>query len=74
MPAERRHSREHGMRLGAIMILEQENTMKAITELAIAALAVAFLVAVAVQIDHAHAGSPALGVHDGDATTTQGTH
>jgi hypothetical protein len=33
--------------------------MKAITELTVAAVAVAFLVAVAFQIDHAQAGSPA---------------
>jgi hypothetical protein len=33
--------------------------MKAITELTVAAVAVAFLVVVAFQLDHAQAGSPA---------------
>jgi hypothetical protein len=42
--------------------VSQEDRMKAITELTIAAMAVVFLVAVAFQMDHARAGSPALQV------------
>jgi hypothetical protein len=42
--------------------------MKAITELTIAAVAVAFLVAVAFQIDNAQARSPAPVVHESGAT------
>jgi hypothetical protein len=37
--------------------LEQEDTMKTITELTIAAVVVAFLVVAAVEIDHAQAGA-----------------
>jgi hypothetical protein len=42
--------------------------MKAITELTIAAVAVAFLVAVAFQIDHAQARLPVPVVHEGGVT------
>jgi hypothetical protein len=42
--------------------------MKAITELTIAAVAVAFLVALAAQIDHARATPPVPAVHDSVAT------
>ena len=49
-------------------MLEQEDTMKAITELTIAAVAVAFLVAVAFQIDHAQARSPVPVAHESGAT------
>ena len=42
--------------------------MKAITELTIAAVAVALLVAVAFQIDHAQARSPVPVVHESGAT------
>jgi hypothetical protein len=42
--------------------------MKAITELTVAAVAVAFLVAVAFQIDHAQARSPVPVVHESGAT------
>ena len=42
--------------------------MKEITELTIAAVAVAFLVAVAFQIDHAQARSPVPVAHESGAT------
>jgi hypothetical protein len=42
--------------------------MKAITELTVAAVAVAFLVAVAFQIDHAQARSLVPVVHESGAT------
>jgi hypothetical protein len=53
-------------------VLEQENTMKAIIELTIAAAAVAFLVAVAFQINHAQARSPVPIVHEIDLTDAAG--
>jgi hypothetical protein len=39
--------------------VSQEDRMKAITELTVAAMAVVLLVAVALKIDHARAGAPA---------------
>jgi hypothetical protein len=47
---------------------EAEGTMKAITELAIAAVAVVFLVAAAIQIEHAQARSLLPVAHDSSAT------
>jgi hypothetical protein len=47
---------------------EAEGTMKAITELTIAAVAVAFLVAAATQIEHAQARSPLPVAHASGAT------
>jgi hypothetical protein len=45
-------------RLSAMSVLERRDTMKAITELTIAAAAVALLVAAALQINHAQASAP----------------
>jgi hypothetical protein len=53
-------------------VLEQEDTMKPITELTIAAVAVAFLVAVAFQINRAEARSPVPVVHEIDAIDATG--
>jgi hypothetical protein len=50
---------------------EREDTMKAITELTVAALAVAFLVALAVEIDHAQAKSSVPVVQNGGTTAAQ---
>jgi hypothetical protein len=47
---------------------EAEGTMKAITELAIAAVAVVFLVAAAIQIEHAQARSLLPVAHASGAT------
>jgi hypothetical protein len=59
-----RTSSRNGHRVGPLIpcsmtAVSQEDRMKAITELTVAAMAVVFLVAVAFQIDHARAGSPA---------------
>ena len=53
-------------------VLEQEDTMKAITELTIAAVVVAFLVAAAFQINRAEARSPIPVVHEIGATAAAG--
>jgi hypothetical protein len=53
-------------------VLEQEDTMNPITELTIAAAAVAFLFVAAFQINHAEARSPVPVVHDIDATHAAG--
>jgi hypothetical protein len=50
-------------------ILEQEDTMKAIAELTLAAVAVAFLVAAAFQIDNAHARSHGPVIHESGTTS-----
>jgi hypothetical protein len=57
-PADRRHSCHCIAHLDAVRVAERRDTMKAITELTIAAVAVALLVAAAVQINHAQASPP----------------
>lgn len=57
-PTDRRHSCRCIAQLDAVRIAERRDTMKAITELTIAAVAVALLVAAAVQINHAQASPP----------------